>query len=368
VDLSTAGDQCTLRAAIAEANRREGENRISFAIPGTGVPVIALTKPLPDVTEPLFIDGASQPGGRVIVDGTNAGAGANGIRMSVIDSAKVLSLRGVTFRKFGGSGIVSDGTLYLSSVEATDNGAMGAVSRFTIEIAGRANVFSRNGLTGLSSTFGNIEAGRALLAADNNGWQGIVAEAGKVMINALTGIPARTTYPFQRSTVSGNGKTGIYAGRDTTIPVDDLSTNPTGHLIAMFLDVTGNGAAGTDDAGKSGIYAEGLVDLYGVSVDDNSGYGVAAQYNVYVSLAPNSFNRNGKDGIFSLYGSVDAGDATLDACNNGRRGIAAGKGTVEINEVAGLPPYPFQKSRVSGNGWTGIYVRRDNTVPFNDLN
>lgn len=356
VDLNTAGDQCSLRAAIAEANRRVGENRISFSIPGTGVPVIAPAAPLPDVTEPVFIDGASQPGGRVIVDGTNAGAGANGIRFPGIDSGKVYSLRGVTFRKFTGSGIVSESRLSLSGVEATDNGAMGAVSRFSIEIEGKGNVFSRNGLAGLSSTFGNIDAGRAVLAAENNGWQGIAVEGGSVTINAVAGRPP---FPFQRSRVSGNGKTGIYVSHDESRPFDPFDPDPTGYLTAMFLDVTGNGAAGADDAGKSGIYAEHGVDLTSASVDDNSGHGLGARGDVSVHITGNSFSRNGKDGIISLNGGVYARDAVIEARDNGGRGIAAGKGSVAINTVAGKPSYPFQTSRVNGNGKTGILVKHD---------
>jgi hypothetical protein len=364
VDLAAAGEQCTLRAALTEANRRPGENRISFAIPATGTPVIAPASPLPAVTEPLVLNGASQPGGRVIVDGTNAGTTADGIRFPTVDSDLHYGVKGMTFRKFGGSGLLCEGNLDLREVEATDNGAFGAVSRFSIGIEGTGNLFSRNGLAGLYSTFGDIEAGRATLAAENNGWQGIAADGGSVTLNWVAGIPP---YPFQRSRVTGNGRTGIYVSRDENWPIDGFKPDPTGYLTAMFIDVTGNGAAGTDDAGQSGIYAENGVDLTSAAVDDNAGYGVASLGEVSLHITPNSFSRNGKDGIVSLRGGIYAGDATLQALANGGRGIYAGRGSVEINTVAGKPPYPFEKSQVTGNGRTGILVKRDPSLKGDDL-
>jgi len=62
VDLNKPGLQCTLRAAIQEANARTGFDVIHFAIPGNGVQVIFPTSELPPITQPVFIDGTTQPG------------------------------------------------------------------------------------------------------------------------------------------------------------------------------------------------------------------------------------------------------------------------------------------------------------------
>src|SRR5581483_9606093 len=53
---------CTLRAAIQEANAKTGLKAIHFDIPGTGVHEISIASALPAVTQPLEIDGYSQPG------------------------------------------------------------------------------------------------------------------------------------------------------------------------------------------------------------------------------------------------------------------------------------------------------------------
>jgi Tol biopolymer transport system component len=61
-DDSKDGDQCTLRAAIQEANAREGADTIEFNIKKKASKVIEPQSPLPTLTEEVTIDGATQPG------------------------------------------------------------------------------------------------------------------------------------------------------------------------------------------------------------------------------------------------------------------------------------------------------------------
>ena len=59
------GKQCSLRAAIQEANDTLGPDTINFNIGGTGpVKPISPTSPLPTITDPLTIDGYTQPGAK----------------------------------------------------------------------------------------------------------------------------------------------------------------------------------------------------------------------------------------------------------------------------------------------------------------
>lgn len=62
--------ECTLRAAIQEASASSnGVSTIKFDIPGGGVPVITVPDFLPHITQPVVIDGTSQPGGSVKLEG-----------------------------------------------------------------------------------------------------------------------------------------------------------------------------------------------------------------------------------------------------------------------------------------------------------
>src|SRR5918998_4161872 len=54
--------ECTLRAAINQANFTTGADTINFAIPGSGVKTIAPESGLPNITEAVSINGYTQPG------------------------------------------------------------------------------------------------------------------------------------------------------------------------------------------------------------------------------------------------------------------------------------------------------------------
>ncbi|CAN5528747.1 hypothetical protein BH24ACT20_BH24ACT20_02710 [soil metagenome] len=112
--------ECTLRAAIEETNANANDatvvDEIHFDIAGTGVHTIspATTFGLPSITEPVIIDGYTQPGAspntlatgnnaalKIELDGTNAGAGAVGIGIGASNSV----VRGLVINRFGGAGV-----------------------------------------------------------------------------------------------------------------------------------------------------------------------------------------------------------------------------------------------------------------------
>ncbi len=61
--------ECTLRAAIDEANKRDGPDIVGFDVPGASIPVITVSEVLVSKHQ-ITIDGATQPGGgKVELDG-----------------------------------------------------------------------------------------------------------------------------------------------------------------------------------------------------------------------------------------------------------------------------------------------------------
>lgn len=115
------GTQCTLRAAIQEANDTAGEDKIRFNIPGSGVKTIKPGSELPTITESVTIDGYTQPGAskNTLARGTNAKlmieldgstpSAANGL---VIGDGSDTTIRGLVINNFrsgpssAGNGIV----------------------------------------------------------------------------------------------------------------------------------------------------------------------------------------------------------------------------------------------------------------------
>jgi CSLREA domain-containing protein len=95
--------ECTLRAAIQEANALAGPDSISFDIPGGGVPTIRPTSALPAITGPITLDATTQPGSaRVQLDGSAAGVAADGLVITGGDS----TVRGLIINRFARDGIV----------------------------------------------------------------------------------------------------------------------------------------------------------------------------------------------------------------------------------------------------------------------
>ena len=101
----------SLRQAITDANANAGADIIHFNIPGSGVHTITLATKLPNITDPVTIDGYSQPGASVNtqplsqgsnavilieVDGENLTPG-NGDGVSVL--ANMVTIRGLAINR-----------------------------------------------------------------------------------------------------------------------------------------------------------------------------------------------------------------------------------------------------------------------------
>jgi hypothetical protein len=100
----------SLRQAILDSNSFAGVQTIQFDIRAGGVQTISPASALPTITQPVVIDATTQPGyaGTPLVelDGTSAGANANGL---LIDAAGS-TVRGLAVTRFGGAGIFVGGS------------------------------------------------------------------------------------------------------------------------------------------------------------------------------------------------------------------------------------------------------------------
>ena len=101
----TASGDCSLRAALEEANVLPGLDAIHFNLPGNSPHVILVGSPLPSVTEAVVIDGRSQPdysdSPTVVLDGSLAGAQSSGLTITAGDS----TVQGLAIHSFSYSGI-----------------------------------------------------------------------------------------------------------------------------------------------------------------------------------------------------------------------------------------------------------------------
>src|SRR5882672_5453171 len=95
----------SLRQAILEANDNPGPDLITFNIGGGGVQTITPLSALPDITDPVTIDGTTQPGfaGTPIIelDGASAGTGVTGLTITAGNS----TVEGLVINRFSIDGI-----------------------------------------------------------------------------------------------------------------------------------------------------------------------------------------------------------------------------------------------------------------------
>ena len=132
----------SLRQTILDANANPGPDTIDFNIPGAGPHSIQPASALPTITDPVIIDGYTQPGAspnsngpglglntvlKIELDGSNAGANVTGLTITAGGS----TVRGVVINRFNGNGILLEtngGNLIEGNfigVDVTGSGGMG---------------------------------------------------------------------------------------------------------------------------------------------------------------------------------------------------------------------------------------------------
>ncbi|MBI3301127.1 MAG: hypothetical protein HYZ72_03480 [Deltaproteobacteria bacterium] len=192
-DLEVFETECTLRAAIEQANENPvGQETITFNIPTNdpgfnptdGTFTITPASPLPDILDPLILDATTQPSGKVVLDGNRAGAEANGLHITAGD----LTVKGLTIKRFGKNGIFSEGGgIEAENLEVVGNGdkekKKGNGIESEVPINARNLVVSDNGLGGILG-FDHIKVENVKVL--RNGGDGINSAKGDVTIDQLT--------------------------------------------------------------------------------------------------------------------------------------------------------------------------------------
>ena len=249
VDTATPDNQCTLRAAIEEANKTAnatGPDIIDFNIPTTdpnrdattGVFTISPASALPTITKPVIIDGYSQPGTSVATSSSNA--------------ALLVELNGATS---GGA----DG-LTIQGPNVVVKGLV--INRFLNGILVAGIDASGNKIQG--NYIGTNAAGDADLG---NGLHGVYID------NASNNTVGGTT-PAARNVVSGNSIFGvnIERGSDNKAQGNYIGTRFDGTRPAGAPDL-GNGSGGMGIGGRDNIVG-GTAEGAGNVISDNGGSGV----------------------------------------------------------------------------------------------
>jgi|SRR5579884_1030485 len=327
---------CTLRAAIQEANAKTGLKAIHFDIPGTGVHEISIASALPAVTQPLEIDGYSQPGSsqNTLTTGDNA----------VLD----IQLQGPNTLDFDGLDVDAGGSTVQGLV----------VSGFAnqVEIAGDGDqvdgCFLGTNATG--SADGNDAHADVMVAGNGDIVGQDIPGLRNVMGGDVSQLAAGVDVTGQDATVQGN-EIGVNAAGTAPLSMDEaiLVDGGSGALIGGPATGDGNVVGSSWNLENSGTVV--LESAAGNTVQGNL-LGVDATGTAGLESDPSmhgmgidvfsSPNNTIEDNVISdVYGAVLIGDASLaDTASSGNtiRGNLVGTditGKTAIPNVVGITDF-----------------------------
>ncbi len=391
-DTSTnAGSQCTLRAAIQEANDTPGADVIRFNITSASK-VIAPRSPLPPITGRVTINGYSQPGAsvntravgnnavlRIVLDGVDAGAAAVGLDIEANNS----TIRGLVIQRWAGAGVEVAGTGNTISGNFIGTNAAGNAARANgrgIVVRGSGHVIG-----------GAARSARNLVSGNGSSGIRLFDVSGVLIAGNYVGTNAAGTTGLQ------NGDTGVHF-EGGSVNVIGSGTGGAPNLISgneqegLKLDGTSNSRVlgnliGTDATGTAGI-GNGQDGIGLISADANTiGGTTAAQRNtvsdnqVGIALENSDGNTvagnrlgtkaNGTGNLGNRFGGI-----SISGSDN-QIGGASGAGNVIANTVNGsgifisqnnLPiDTLIQNNAITGNAQHGINVESGPTRILGNL-
>ena len=236
----------SLRDAILNANATIGKDTITFNIPGSGVKVIQLSAALPEITDPVVIDGTTQPGyaGSPLIelDGTLAGAAT-----ALVIKAGGSTVKGLAIGNFsGGNGIFltncNNNVIQGNHIGVDPTGTIARPTTIGIQLINSSNnliggttATARNVISGNSSSgiaiggTGNTIQGNFIgtnaagTAALKNVFIGIGISGSQAANNMIGG-----TAPGAGNLISGNGTGILTSGSGTIVQGNLIGTDVTG--------------------------------------------------------------------------------------------------------------------------------------------
>jgi CSLREA domain-containing protein len=350
-ETATGNGVCTLRAAIQEANALAGTDTIAFNIPGAGPHTIQPTSALPTINQPVVIDGTTEPdfAGTPIIelDGTNAGASANGLRITAGSS----TVRGLVINRFSTYGInLESGGSNIIEGNYIGTDVTGALDRGNTFDGMRIDMSNNNTIGGTTAVKRNVISGNnrygILISGNGNQVQGnyigTKANGTEALANSVDGVfifPGSSTNTIggtaagARNVISGNSGHGVQiSGAGATgnqvqgnfIGTNAAGTAALGNYQGVRIDNASTNTVGGTTAGSGNVISGNRAE--GVGIIGPAG-GNVVQGNFIGTDAAGS----------AALANLSAGVRVADSPNNTIGGTAPGSGnTIAYNLIVGV--------------------------------
>jgi len=377
----------SLRQAVLDANAAADADIITFAIPGTGPHTIALASRLADITQPLTIDGFTQPGAsaNTLPDGNNAviqirldgvGAfGASGLRLR----APGCQVRGLSITRFAGEGVVINGGsncivagnfigLAPDGVARANNGS--GVQIFDLSPANRIGGTAPADRNVLS---GNFTAGVHLIGvgASNNvvegNFIGTSPDGSVARPNFVNGVYVQDA-PRNRIGGGTTGARNVISG-NSPAGVSISGSESVGNLVVgNFIGPRADGTTGlasqngvTIDSGATANRVGGSAAGEGNVISGNGGYGLRIDFASTGNLVVGN-----RIGVGPTGSALQNGGQGILIRGSGNRlgGAAPGEGNEIANNAPGIEVELGTGNAIRGNS---IHDNRPRFIGFGGL-
>ncbi|MBP6042044.1 hypothetical protein KA529_03430 [Candidatus Saccharibacteria bacterium] len=324
---------CTLRAAIEEANALAGADTINFNIAGSGVHTFQPSSEYDAIADELVIDGYSQPGATantalspspfngmltIEIDGTNAGT-ADGLDVG----ASNVTIKGLVINRFDEQGI---------------------------NIQNFNNVIVQGNYIG-TDPGGLIGRGNGLSGIENNSMTGTGNVVGGITVDA-------------RNIISGNQAHAVRTGSNLLIQGNYFGLDATG--TGSLENLGGLPGGNLMIEGDNNIIGGSLVGAKNVIVGSVSGVLIFDANDNKVK--GNLIGTNASGSIQSGFGGSLSGVALIGGQNNLIGGSAEGEGNLIAGNGSGLIVGDiFSTYLARNNSILGNSVHDNNGGQFNGL-
>ena len=331
VSNSTYGPPCSTTDSIGAGSA----DTIEFNIPGTGPHTIQPASALPDITDPVTIDGYTQPGAsantnppdlgsnavlKIELDGSNAGAGINGLKIT----AGSTTVRGLVINRFGFCGVLAvsnnvvlqgnfigtdvTGTAAVGNgvgiyIDQTPNGTIGGMA------PGARNVISGNGSGVLLNHAGGTLVQGNLIGTNAAGTAevGNTSEGIRIYGSGSSGCTIGGTTAAARNVISGNtwGVEIGYFAAGNVIQGNFIGTNVagTGALGNHIWGVTIHNGANSNTVGGTASGTGNIIAYTGPgTLGNGQGVQVSGASATGNTIRGNSIHSNVAQGIENVNG------------------------------------------------------------------
>jgi CSLREA domain-containing protein len=338
-DVATAGEQCTLRAALQEANASAGADTITFD-PALNLGTISLNTALPDIAGNVVITG---PGANLLRIQRSIAGGTSNFRIFKVGASMTVTISGLTiangnaagatFDTNSGGGFLNRGTLTIDSCvvsgnQATFGGGISNLGTLTIlrtTIANNTTTDSGAGLSNVGDDHASTVTIDSSTISDNT-----TATQGGGIFNQGTLFPAiiliqnstiSSNHAVQGAAVSNHGNLDL---QSVTITANDASSNSGGIRSSGFVSftntiLTGNTAPASPDGAGTGFTSLDYNLIGNPANMQISGRVSHNLVNVNPRLGPLAFN-GGLTRTHELLDSSPAIDAGLSKVSTDQRG------------------------------------------------